>query len=53
VLQPHDIIYVSNKPWAKAEDLFDTALRSFIQAMVVTTASVHVGPWITTPIGGK
>ena len=53
VLQPHDIIYVSNKPWAKAEDLFDTALRSFIQAMVVSTASIHVGPWITTPIGGK
>jgi protein involved in polysaccharide export with SLBB domain len=53
VLQPRDIIYVSNKPWAKAEDLFDTALRSFIQAMVVSTASVHVGPWITTPIGGR
>jgi len=53
VLQPRDIIYVSNKPWAKAQDLFDTALQSFIQAMVVSTANVHVGPWITTPIGGR
>ena len=52
-LEPRDIIYVSNKPWSKAEDLLDTATRSFLAAMVVTTASVHVGPWITEPIGGK
>ena len=53
VLQPKDIIFVSNRPWAKAEELLELATRAFLQAMVVSTASVHVGPWITEPIGGK
>lgn len=53
VLQPKDIVFVSNKPWSRAEDLLDTAARSFLQAMVVSTANVHVGPWITEPIGGN
>ena len=41
-LQPKDIIYVSDKPWAKAEALLESATRAFVQAVVVTSVSVHI-----------
>jgi protein involved in polysaccharide export with SLBB domain len=46
-LQPRDIVYVSRRPWAKAEDLLDEAASSFIQGAVTTWAGVNVGPIIT------
>jgi len=45
-LQPRDIVYVSRRPWAKAEELLDEAASSFIQGMVTTWAGVNVGPII-------
>lgn len=45
-LQPRDIVYVSRRPWAKAEDILDEAASSFIQGAVTTWAGVNVGPII-------
>lgn len=33
-LQPKDIVYVSNRPWYKAEEVFDAAVTVFLQASV-------------------
>lgn len=46
-LQPRDIVYVSRRPWVKAEELLDEAASSFIQGAVTTWAGVNVGPIIT------
>ena len=46
-LQPRDIVYVSRRPWVKAEELLDEAATSFIQGAVTTWAGVNVGPIIT------
>jgi protein involved in polysaccharide export with SLBB domain len=44
---PGDIVYISNRPWALAEDLLDAAIRSFIQgsaaAAFETRTSISVG----------
>ncbi|HTG43136.1 MAG TPA: polysaccharide biosynthesis/export family protein, partial [Verrucomicrobiae bacterium] len=45
-LQPRDIVYVSRRPWVKAEELLDEAASSFIQGAVTTWAGVNVGPLI-------
>jgi polysaccharide export outer membrane protein len=49
-LQPRDIVYISEKPWARAEDLLDLAGRSFVQAMVVTTVNVKFDALIEDPL---
>jgi polysaccharide biosynthesis/export protein len=36
LLQPKDIVYVSNRPWRKVEDLMDSALSVFLQAAVTS-----------------
>lgn len=46
-LQPRDIVYVSRRPWLKAEELLDEAAQSFIQGAVVTWAGLGMGPIIT------
>jgi protein involved in polysaccharide export with SLBB domain/capsular polysaccharide biosynthesis protein len=35
-LQPKDVIYVSPRPWIKAEEVLDAAASSFIEAVVIT-----------------
>lgn len=49
-LEPKDIVYVSRRPWARAEEILDSAAISFIQAALVTWTGQHVGPFIKTPI---
>lgn len=49
-LQPRDIVYVSRRPWYKAEELLEAAVQSFLRAMVVYGAGEHVGPIIDDPI---
>lgn len=44
VLEPHDIIYVSKRPWWKAEDLLDEAARAFTQSLVVYWTTDDVLP---------
>jgi protein involved in polysaccharide export with SLBB domain len=43
-LEPHDIVYVSARPWWKAEDLLDEAAAAFTQAFVVYWTSDKVIP---------
>lgn len=35
-LQPKDIVYVSRRPWARMEEILDTAVTAFLQASVIT-----------------
>lgn len=35
-LEPKDIVYVSRRPWARLEEILDTAITSFLQSAVVT-----------------
>jgi protein involved in polysaccharide export with SLBB domain/capsular polysaccharide biosynthesis protein len=41
-LQPRDIVYVSDRPWARAEELLDTAAAAFVTAATVTATGIHV-----------
>jgi protein involved in polysaccharide export with SLBB domain/capsular polysaccharide biosynthesis protein len=34
IVEPKDIIYVAERPWARAEELLDTAIRAFAQTAV-------------------
>lgn len=43
-LEPHDIVYVSARPWWKAEELLDEAASAFTQAFVVYWTSDKVVP---------
>lgn len=43
-LQPRDIIYVAEKPWAKAEELLELAVSDFLRALVITSTGRNVGP---------
>ena len=49
-LEPKDIVFVSKRPWARAEEILDNATLAFIQAALVTWTGQHVGPIITSPI---
>lgn len=41
-LQPRDVIYVSARPWIKAEEVLDAAASSFIEAVVITWAGKQI-----------
>ncbi|HVS50753.1 MAG TPA: polysaccharide biosynthesis/export family protein [Opitutaceae bacterium] len=41
-LQPRDIVYVSDRPWARAEELLDTAAAAFVTSATVTATGIHV-----------
>jgi protein involved in polysaccharide export with SLBB domain len=41
-LQPKDIVYVSSRPWIRAEELLDIAATAFVEAAVVTWVGVDV-----------
>jgi len=43
-LQPHDIVYVSTRPWIRVEEVLDLAASAFIESAVVTWTGVHAGP---------
>lgn len=42
-LQPKDIVYVSSRPWAKAEELLDVLATAFVQAAVITWTGGNIG----------
>jgi len=44
-LQSKDIIYISQSPWVRAEEILDAAVTSFIQGFVVSATSRKVGPF--------
>lgn len=43
-LEPKDIIYVSGRPFLKAEQLLDLAFSAFLQSVTAESAGRHVGP---------
>jgi protein involved in polysaccharide export with SLBB domain len=43
-LEPKDIVYVSRRPWARAEEILDAATMAFIQAAIVTYTGNYVFP---------
>jgi hypothetical protein len=49
-LEAGDIVYVSRRPWAKAEELLEFAITEFLRAAIVSWTGVNVGPWIKEPI---
>jgi protein involved in polysaccharide export with SLBB domain len=49
-LQARDIVYVSQNPWIRAEEIIDTAATAFIQGFVNATVTRKMGPWITEPL---
>lgn len=49
-LQPKDIVYVSRRPWARAEEILDNATTAFIQSAVITATGLNIRPLITNPI---
>jgi protein involved in polysaccharide export with SLBB domain len=48
-LHAKDIVYVSQSPWVKAEDVLDTVVTAFVQGFVVNTTSRKVRPLTTSP----
>ena len=42
VLKPKDIVYVSRKPWAKAEELLEAASSDFVRAIAVSWTGQHI-----------
>lgn len=49
-LHPGDLIFVSNRPWSRVEELLDRAASAFIESAVVTWTGIHVGPGTAKPI---
>jgi len=45
-LQSKDIIYISQSPWVRVEELLDAAVTAFVQGFVVSATSRKVGPFI-------
>jgi protein involved in polysaccharide export with SLBB domain len=48
-LQSRDIIYIHRKPWAKAEELVESAVTSFARAFVIGVVGQNVPAIITEP----
>lgn len=42
-LQPGDLVYVSDRPWIRAEELLDRATSAFVEAAVISWTGVHIG----------
>jgi protein involved in polysaccharide export with SLBB domain/capsular polysaccharide biosynthesis protein len=43
-LQPGDLVFVSNRPWIRVEELLDRAASAFVEAATITWTGIHVGP---------
>ncbi|MCX6950774.1 MAG: polysaccharide biosynthesis/export family protein [Verrucomicrobia bacterium] len=42
-LQPGDLVYVSDRPWIRVEELLDRATSAFVEAAVISWTGVHIG----------
>jgi hypothetical protein len=49
-LEPKDIVYIADRPWARAEELVSFALNAFLQGAVSGWAGANVGPLIKDAI---
>ncbi len=50
LLQPRDLVYVSEKPWQRAEEILDLAVRAFVQTGTATWTGKNIGPLIKEPL---
>jgi len=48
-LQPKDIVFVSERPWAAAEDVLKLALSAFATSASSTWVNLNVDPILTSP----
>lgn len=49
-LAPKDIVFVADKPWARAEELLHMAINAFLQGAVSGWTRANIGPYIQQPI---
>lgn len=49
-IEPRDLIYVADRPWAKVEDLLSVAMNAFTQAAVASWTGANIGPIIKRPL---
>jgi protein involved in polysaccharide export with SLBB domain len=49
-LEPRDIVFVADRPWARVEELLETAVSAFTQAAVASWTGANIGPLISRPI---
>jgi protein involved in polysaccharide export with SLBB domain len=49
-LEPRDLVYVSYRPFIRAEELLDLAISGFVQAATAAWVGDHVGPFFTSPV---
>lgn len=52
-LEPKDIVFVSDRPWARAEQILDYALSAFVMGSISTYANSQVLPLVTKPLFGE
>jgi protein involved in polysaccharide export with SLBB domain len=50
LLEPRDLVYVSEKPWQRANEVADLAVKAFIQTGIATWTGENMGPFIDQPI---
>ena len=48
-LQPGDIVYISNRPWLRVEELLDRATSAFVEAAVISWTGLNIGGNSSTP----
>lgn len=48
-LQPKDIVYVADRPWAEAEDVLKLALSAFVTSATTSWVNVNVDPILDSP----
>ena len=48
-LEPKDIVYVSERPWATAEDVLKGALAAFVSSATSSWVNVNVNPIVAPP----
>lgn len=49
-LEPKDIVFIADHPWARAEELLGIALDTFCQGTVSSWAGANIGPIINGPL---
>lgn len=49
-LEPKDIVYIADKPWARAEELLHIAINAFLQGAVSSWTRANIGPYIQQPL---
>lgn len=50
LLEPKDIVFVSDRPWLVAEELVDSAINTFLQAATGAWTNRNIGPFLPSPV---